>query len=98
VFAAAADERRDNAEARAKRERLAKAAKDARRKEDQNERQRRHRELKRSAEEAKNPGGKKRKVRAEIRFRIGSLPASGCSRVSGHGSTKRNCRSLSSGS
>ncbi|KAJ7312709.1 hypothetical protein DFH08DRAFT_821873 [Mycena albidolilacea] len=61
VFIAEADERRDTAEARAKKERHEKQEKEAKRKELQNERQQRHRALKRAAMEAENPGGRKRR-------------------------------------
>ncbi|KAJ6590196.1 hypothetical protein B0H10DRAFT_2092949, partial [Mycena sp. CBHHK59/15] len=54
VFAAVAEERHDETEARAKRERVEKIENDASRKERQNERQRRHRALKRAAKEAEN--------------------------------------------
>jgi hypothetical protein len=58
--------RRGKAEERAKAERLEQVAIDDKRKERQNERQHRHRALVRQAEEAKNPGGKKRKVSNKI--------------------------------
>lgn len=54
IFAREAEDRRDTADDRVKRERQSQMDKDARRKEGQNERQRRHRQLKRAAEEA-NP-------------------------------------------
>ncbi|KAJ6614421.1 hypothetical protein B0H10DRAFT_2045045 [Mycena sp. CBHHK59/15] len=63
VFAAVAEERYDETEARAKQERVEKIENDGSLKERQNERQRRHRALKRAAKEAENPGGKKRRKR-----------------------------------
>jgi hypothetical protein len=61
VFAAGSEERRENAEKRAKAERLTKAVKDEKRKGRQNERKRHSRANKRAAAEAENPGGKKRR-------------------------------------
>jgi hypothetical protein len=58
VFTADSEKQRDRAEEHAKRERRAKAAKDAQHKESQNERQRRHR-AKRRAEGDNNPRRRK---------------------------------------
>jgi hypothetical protein len=59
VFAAEAEGQRMRAEALSKRERVAKAERDVKRKQDQNEWQRRHRALKRARQEDTNPGGRK---------------------------------------
>ncbi|KAK6987987.1 hypothetical protein R3P38DRAFT_3445874 [Favolaschia claudopus] len=67
VFAVEADERRDEAEERAIRERREKRAQEKRRKDGQNERQHRCREKKRLAREQLNGGGKKRKVDLQYR-------------------------------